>query len=94
MFYGAQKVKDPALLYMRAQNLELTRSIAESYYYEPAHAKAMELYSYVIIRAFDRYNGLNERDEFLLRMAIILSRSASMSICSDPLPRHGILSLP
>lgn len=72
MFYGAQKVKDPALLYMRAQNLELTRSIAESYYYEPAHAKAMELYSYVIIRAFDRYNGLNERDEFLLRMAIIL----------------------
>lgn len=72
LFYGAQKTKDPALLYMRAQNLELTRSIAASYYYEPDHARAMELYSYHIIRAFDRYNGLNERDEFLLRMAIIL----------------------
>ena len=72
IFYGAQKTKDPALLYMRAQNLELTRSIAASYYYEPEHAKAMELYSYHIIRAFDQYNGLNERDEFLLRMAIIL----------------------
>lgn len=72
LFYGAQKTKDPALLYMRAQNLELTRSIAASYYYEPDHARAMERYSYHIIRAFDRYNGLNERDEFLLRMAIIL----------------------
>lgn len=72
VFYGAQKTKDPALLYMRAQNLELTRSIAAAYYYEADHAKAMERYSYHIIRAFDQYNGLNERDEFLLRMAIIL----------------------
>ena len=72
LFYGAQKTKDPALLYMRAQNLELTRSIAASYYYEPDHAKAMELYSHHIMRAFDRYNSLNERDEFLLRMGIIL----------------------
>ncbi len=72
LFYGAQKTKDPALLYMRAQNLELTRSIAASYYYEPAHAKALELYSNSIIQAFDRDNGLHERDGFLLRMAIIL----------------------
>ncbi len=72
LFYGAQKTRDPALTYMRAQNLELTRSIAASYYYEPLHAKAMELYSYTIIRAFDARNELNERDEFLLRMAIIL----------------------
>lgn len=72
LFYGAQKTRDPALAYMRAQNLELTRSIASSYYYELDHAKAMELYSNVIIRAFDRRNELNERDEFLLRMAIIL----------------------
>jgi len=72
LFYGAMKTKDPALLYMRAQNLELTRSIAADFYYEPEHARAMELYSYQIIHAFDRYNGLNDRDEFLLRMAIIL----------------------
>ncbi len=72
IFYGVKKTRDPALAYMRAQNLELTRSIASSFYYEPAHAKAMELYSNSIIRAFDLKNGLNERDEFLLRMAIIL----------------------
>ena len=72
LFYGAQKTNDPALAYMRAQNLELTRSIAADYYYEPVHAKAMELYSKVIVQAFDRGNGLNDRDEFLLRMAIIL----------------------
>lgn len=71
-FYGAQKTKDPALLYMRAQNLEMTRTIAESYYYEPEHAKMMELYSHIIMNAFDKHYGLNERDEFLLRMAIIL----------------------
>lgn len=72
MFYGAQKTKDESLLYMRAQNLELTRSIAKSYYYEPEHTRAMESYSRTIMEAFERKGGFNERDEFLLRMAIIL----------------------
>lgn len=72
MFYGAKKTNDNALLYMRAQNLELTRSIAKSYYYEPEHARVMELYSHIIMNAFDKRGGFNERDEFLLRMAIIL----------------------
>lgn len=72
IFYGAVKTKDPALLYMRAQNLELTRSIASSYYYEPAHSRAFELYSHIVFKAIGEKYGLTDRDEFLLRMAIIL----------------------
>lgn len=72
LFYGARKTADPALLYMRKQNLELTRSIAERYYYEPKHAAAMEGYAHTILSAINEGNSLGEREEFLLRMAIIL----------------------
>ncbi len=71
-FYGARRTAAPALLWMRHQNLELTRSIAARYYYEPEHAAAMETFSHTVIEAFRSLNGLSERDEFLLRMAIIL----------------------
>ena len=72
MFYGAEKVKEPFILYMQTQNIELTRSIAAAYYYEPLHTKALELYSHVIIAGLKKKSGLTKRDEFLLRMAIIL----------------------
>ena len=71
-FYGAKRTNDPALSEMRHQNLELTRSIADRYYYEPAHAEAMENFAKTVISAFRGINDLGERDEFLLRMAIIL----------------------
>ena len=71
-FYGARQSNDPALSWMRHQNLELTRSIADRYYYEPAHAEAMETFAHSVISAFRGINDLGERDEFLLRMAIIL----------------------
>lgn len=72
LFYGAEKTLDPELLYMRAQNIELTRSIAERYYYEPGHAKAMEVFAHAVFEAFGGRVALGDRDEFLLRMAIIL----------------------
>lgn len=72
LFYGAEKTNDPELLYMRAQNIELTRSIAERYYYEPDHARMMEIYAHAILEALAKVTGLGEREEFLLRMAIIL----------------------
>lgn len=72
IFYGAEKVKEPFILYMQTQNIELTRSIAAAYYYEPLHTKALELYSHVIIAGLKKKSGLTKRDEFLLRMAIIL----------------------
>lgn len=72
MYYGAEKTKDPALQDMRAQNLELSRAIARSYYYEPEHSHAMAEYAHIIVDAFRQLNGLTERDEFLLDMAIIL----------------------
>ena len=72
MFYGAEKVKEPFILYMQTQNIELTRSIAAAYYYEPLHTKALELYSHVIIAGLKKKSGLTKRDEFLLQMAIIL----------------------
>lgn len=72
MFWGAMKTRDPELAYMRGQNIELTRSIADRYYYEPEHAEAMERYAHTLIEAFKQSNRLGERDEFLLRMAIIL----------------------
>lgn len=71
-FYGAEKHEESAILYMRGQNLELTRSIAKSYYYEPLHTKALEYYSHVILGELKKYSGLTDREEFLLRMAIIL----------------------
>lgn len=72
VFLGAKKNHDPELEYMRAQNIELTRSIADRYYYEPEHARAMEVFAHAILGAFDGKTGLGEREEFLLRMAIIL----------------------
>lgn len=72
IFYGAEKTNDPILSIMRSQNLELTRSIANSYFYEKEHVNVMELYSSIIINALKNKNGLTDRDEFLLRMAIIL----------------------
>lgn len=72
LFYGVVKTHDPELAYMRAQNIELTRSIADRYYYEPDHAEAMETYAHTLIEAFQELNSLGARDEFLLRMAIIL----------------------
>ncbi len=72
LFYGVVKTHDPELAYMRSQNIELTRAIAERYYYEPDHAKAMEKYAHAIIEAFSEMNILGAREEFLLRMAIIL----------------------
>lgn len=72
LFYGAEKTRDPSLATMRIHNLELTRSIADAYYYEPAHAKAMEEYSHSILGAFKSKSAVTDRDEFLLRMAIIL----------------------
>lgn len=71
-FYGAVRTKDTALAYMRKQNIELTRAIAKSYYYEPMHAEALEEYSHAIISGLGKKSGLTERDEVLLRMAIIL----------------------
>lgn len=71
-FYGAEKHKESAILYMRGQNLELTRAIAKSYYYETAHTKALEYYSHMILLELKKYGGITDRDEFLLRMAIIL----------------------
>lgn len=72
IFYGAEKTHDPALLEMRGQNLELARSVAARYYYEPEHARAMERYTRAIFSAFGGGGNLGEREEFLLRMAIIL----------------------
>ncbi|MDY6083667.1 MAG: exopolyphosphatase [Dialister sp.] len=72
MFYGAKKMEDPSLEEMRGHNLELTRSIADAYYYEPAHAKALESYSHSISSALQAKSAVTDRDEFLLRMAIIL----------------------
>lgn len=72
LFYGAKRTKDPAIIEMRSHNLELARSMAAGYFYEPKHARAMEEYSRVILDALDEVNGLDERDAFLLRMAIIL----------------------
>lgn len=71
-FYGAEKHKESAILYMRGQNLELTRAIAKSYYYETAHTKALEYYSHMMFSELKKYGGITDRDEFLLRMAIIL----------------------
>lgn len=70
--YGVMKTHDPELAYMRSQNIELTRSIADRYYYEPDHAAAMEKYAHTIIETFSGMSTLGARDEFLLRMAIIL----------------------
>lgn len=72
LFYGAKKTGDPSLAAMRIHNLELTRAIADAYYYEPAHAKALESYSHSILSAFKAKSAVTDRDEFLLRMAIIL----------------------
>lgn len=72
IFYGAEKTNDPILLNMRSQNLELTRSIAKSYFYEAEHVNVMEIFSSIIINALKDKNGLTKRDEFLLKMAIIL----------------------
>lgn len=72
LFYGVMKTRDPELAFMRAQNLELARSIAGRYYYEPDHAVAMEKAAHSILETFREENGLGAREEFLLRMAIIL----------------------
>lgn len=72
LFYGVMKTHDPELAYMRAQNIELTRSIADRYYYEPNHAVAMEKYAHIILEKFSGISSLGPREEFLLRMAIIL----------------------
>lgn len=72
LFHGARKTRDPELSFMRAQNIELTRSIAARYYYEPGHARAMETYARAIFEAFGDGVSLGDREEFLLRMAIIL----------------------
>lgn len=71
-FYGAIRTRDDSLAYMRKQNIELTRAIANSYYYEPLHAEALEHYSHVIISGLGSRSGLTGREEVLLRMAIIL----------------------
>ncbi len=72
MFYGADKTKDLSIFEMRKQNIELTRAIAASYYYEPKHAEALESYGHAILTGLKGNSGLTERDESLLRMAIIL----------------------
>lgn len=72
LFYGVMKTRDPELAYMRAQNLELARAVADRFYYEPAHSRAMEQYAHIIIDAFMEGNSLGAREEFLLRMAVIL----------------------
>lgn len=64
MFYGAEKVKEPFILYMQTQNIELTRSIAAAYYYEPLHTKALELYSHVIIAGLKKKAGLRSGTNF------------------------------
>ena len=72
MFYGAEKTNDSVLSNMRTQNLELTRSIASCYFYEHEHAKIMESFCFTILNELKKKNGLTNRDEFLLRMSIIL----------------------
>lgn len=74
MYYGAGKTDDQAIVEMQIQNLKLTESIAEGYYYEPKHEHCMQNYSHIIIDAFRSVNGLGKREEFLLSMALILSQ--------------------
>lgn len=72
MYYGAEKTNNQEILNMRLENLELTRELARRFYYEPEHSRVMCEYAHTIIEAFRNLNGLTERDEFLLAMAIIL----------------------
>lgn len=98
MFYGAEKVKEPFILYMQTQNIELTRSIAAAYYYEPLHTKALELYSHVIIaglkkkkRAYEAGRISSADGDYSLSNWKICKSSGFAGACLEFNQRYGYI---
>ena len=94
MFYGAEKVKEPFILYMQTQNIELTRSIAAAYYYEPLHTKALELYSHVnlldsqahawnLIRGTDIF-GISDKEKDIVASVVYYDHKGNPSDDDTP----------